>query len=118
MDQTSNDFGRICLPYCVQRCADGRWIVLNRNGDPVGCPKGAYADFPTTSVPSLELSEANLRSLSWDGRIDRDQVFLYADASDPLSSYANWNAYCRRLAFLVGLDRAQGHQAASLVGAP
>jgi hypothetical protein len=79
-----NDFRAIYLPYCIERKADGSWLVLNRQYKPVGFNTTEhirYEDYPV-ATHFKGLGPATLAKLSYSGEAQGDRVYLYDDGSD------------------------------------
>lgn len=93
-------FRQACLPYCLQRIADGRWIALNRQYKPIGMASTDWIDYEAVDAPRLKPTAAQLRALSANGEINGDQVWLYNDGCVPDAGSTHWSAYAKRLAVL------------------
>jgi len=95
----------VYLPYCIERVADGRYIVLNRWYKPVGINTREWVDYTDPYLVKLRaLSPATLAKLCAPGSVLRDdKVWLYNDGCVPTDSAAHWAAYAARLATLAKL---------------
>ncbi len=102
-------FREVFLPYCVQRVADGRWVVLNRYYKPLGLTTTAWVDYNDYALP-LNITAKMAQKISdtdLGAGLPRCRVWLYSDASAPNISAVNSVAYFRRLAALAKV-RIQG----------
>jgi hypothetical protein len=110
------DVRTLCLPYCLKKQSDGRWILLNRRYKPLGFDVSEwvnYDDFPIAH--KLRLTRKIAAQLSYDGQgarrypafdgtgKDCEMIFLYVDASAPGRGAACMQAYLRRLAVLANV---------------
>ena len=41
----NSDFGRVLLPWCIQRLSQGNHVVLNRNYKPIGFGMSEYIHY-------------------------------------------------------------------------
>lgn len=100
-----HDVRSVFLPYCVQRQADGRYAVLNREYKPVGFWTEAhvvYEKHPTlVKLPGLTPKVATL--LSYKGSANTKSIYLYNDGCVPTDSLRAMEAYMKRLAVLMKL---------------
>lgn len=97
------------LPYCIQRLADGRYIVLNRRYKPVGSFTSnwvVYEDDP--SACNLDITPAVAKRLSWNGSEDTDVIHLYADGCLPEDFPEHLQAYAARLQVFMTLKASAG----------
>ncbi len=99
---------RIALPYCLQKLADGRFIVLNRRYKPLGVSSREHVDYDAhpSACHISGLTGAVAAKLSWDGSADTAAIWLYRDGLLPTASPENWAAYCARLQLLATLQRS------------
>ncbi len=102
----STDFRAVYFPYCIERMADGTWVILNRQYKPVGFNTGdfiRYEDFPVSA--KLEgIGPGVLKKLAYDGDGGGGKVYLYDDGCVPTHSKANMDAYLKKLAILAKLS--------------
>ncbi len=101
-----DDFARrIFLPYCLQRLADGRYIVLNRLYKPLGIASREWIEYEThpSALPIKGITAKKAIELSHKGSDDLNKIFLYADACLPTSSAQHWDAFSKRLKLLAEL---------------
>jgi hypothetical protein len=94
---------RIALPYCVQRQADGSYILLNRNYKPLGFANREhvrYEDYPIRFRFRRLLSKT--KNKIHEGT-DHEQIYLYSDGTRPWSSKKNMKEYLQRLESLMSL---------------
>lgn len=97
------ELAKICLPYCLKRLDDGRYVVLNRWYKPMGMMTREHVDYDDHAlhIPGLRAKTAAL--LSWERCESLETIFLYTDSCGPTRSTAAWDAYARRLRHLNGL---------------
>jgi hypothetical protein len=92
------------FPYCIQRLADGRYILLNRRYKPLGWPGATWVDYEAhPSAVKIRVTTATARKLSYQGSTDTDAIYLYNDGCVPTRSAAHMRAYLARLAVLMKL---------------
>lgn len=92
------------MPYCIQRLADGRYIILNRNYKPLGVQTSERVDYEThPSAVAISITPTRASKLDWDGREDTDRIYLYNDGCIPTASAAHMQAYLERLGVLMKL---------------
>jgi len=100
----TDNLGRTHFPYCLDRQADGSYVVLNRNYKPIGFLMDEwanYGDFPIgVRLPGLTAEVAS--KLSDDGSRDLSRIYLYADHTRPTNK-THKKAYFERLAILMDL---------------
>lgn len=97
-----NNYLLTCMPYCLARQPDGRWVALNRGYKPVGMFRDHVGCDRTANGFYLDgRSERKLRSLD-DSGAHPDRVFLYTDESAPASA-RSWKGYSRKLEILSSL---------------
>ncbi len=96
-------YRRINWPYCIQRLADGRFVVLNRTYKPLGHSNGFfdYANY----AQQLSIDETAAQGLSFKGDSSVDHIWLYDDDTSPLypPTKANLAAYLKRATLLASL---------------
>ncbi len=92
------------LPYCLYRCADGRWLVIARSYKPVGVTSSEWVDYDTCDGIRLHLTPKQLEALGGindnknpDARL---RVSLYNDATNPQEKQHR-AAYFAKLAILI-----------------
>lgn len=98
----------VYFPYCIEKCADGSWVLLNRNYKPVGFNTSNfinYADYPV-AMKLKGLGPSTLKKLSYKDEEPGDRVYLYNDGCVPTSSSAAMNAYLKKLEILLKLQHA------------
>lgn len=99
-----SDFRRYFLPYCLERQKDGRYLVLNRQYNPVGFLGQNASEFREQPVAvKLKITPRTAMKISHKGSGDLDAIYLYDDGSSPVSSARNMNAYLDRLKYLAKL---------------
>lgn len=105
----STDFREVYFPYCIEKQADGTWVVLNRQYKPVGFNTSEfihYKEFPVSSKLK-GIGQVIMKKLSYSGEVEGDRVYLYNDGCVPTQSAANMNSYLKKLAILakLGIER-------------
>ncbi|MBV5345669.1 MAG: hypothetical protein JZU63_09185 [Rhodoferax sp.] len=103
------DFRSVFMPYCIRKQSDGRYVVLNREYKPVGFATNAFIKYDEHPVAvDLEgITPATAAKLSWTGKNDTDEIFLYSDGCSPLTSADNMRRYLSKLEVLAGLKIKQ-----------
>lgn len=99
-----NDLRSVHMPYCLQKQEDGRYIVLNRAGKPLGfCTndKVKYDVYPIKV--KMRITSATAKKLSWEGNGNTERIFLYNDGCIPTKSSTNMTHYLDRLRILMSL---------------
>lgn len=94
------------MPYCIQKLAAGRCIILNRRHKPVGSLSDEHVDYEThPDVMILGLTPEIETQLSWSA-CDADnegRIFLYAETCIPTADPMFMDAYLKRIALLMTL---------------
>lgn len=104
MDQGTEEFRRIFLPYCIERVEGHGHVVLNRLYKPLGMRTTGHVDYAPHAVKLVGLTPAKAELLSHARSQDTDRIHLYSDATAPTRSPADWDAYQRRLQLLATLE--------------
>jgi hypothetical protein len=94
----TGDFLSFFMPYCLKKQPDGRYAVLNRKYKPVGMVTDdqiAYDAHPV--LVSMRVTRSVAAELSWNGDASPDEVFLYNDATNPMTSPRDMRAYLKRI---------------------
>jgi hypothetical protein len=93
------------LPYCLERQADGRYVILNRRYKPVGFTTRERVDYGAypIAVKFKRLTRATAARLSVRGSEDLEKIWLYDDATVPTASARNMQQYLDRLKVLMSL---------------
>ena len=102
----STDFRAVYFPYCIEKQADGTWVVLNRQYKPVGFNTSdfiSYEEFPV-SAKLKGIGPGVMKKLSYSGEVQGDRVYLYNDGCVPTHSTPNMNSYLKKLAILAKLS--------------
>jgi len=102
------DIRSVVMPYCIRKQEDGRYAVLNREYKPVGFRTGEWVRYDQHPV-LLEIKGLTpdiARQLSWEGKEDTDDIFLYNDGCVPTDNDKAMQAYLARLAILMRLQLA------------
>jgi len=108
MDQGTEEFRRIFLPYCIERVGDHGHVVLNRLYKPLGMRTSEHVDYAPYAVKLVGLSPTKAELLSHARSQDTGRIHLYSDATAPTRSAAHWDAYQRRLQLLATLEISTG----------
>ena len=96
------DFRYLCLPYCLKRLADGRYVVLNRRYKPLGFTTQTNVDYEAYPIALwLRITPTRPAALSWKGSDNTAAIHLYNDGCVPTSSATHMQAYLGRLAKLA-----------------
>jgi hypothetical protein len=94
------------MPYCIQKQADGKFVVLNRDYKPVGfnTSKGiSYKEYPIIhKVKGLTPEIA--AKISHENDPGLNSIYLYHDGSVPTDSDENMEEYEKRLKLLNQLE--------------
>ena len=80
-----NDFRSVCMPYCLQKQPDGKYLVLNRGYKPFGFKTSdhvKYEDYPIC-LQLKGIGPATAAKLSYKGSDDVNAIFLYNDGWIP-----------------------------------
>lgn len=95
----------VFLPYCLQRLADGRYVVLNRSYKPLGVQSSDFVDYEShPSAVALAITKAIAKKISVDGDDSLERIYLYRDRCIPSDSDAALQAYSLRLKVLMQLE--------------
>ena len=100
-----NDFRSVFMPFCIQKQNDGRYVVLNREYNPVGFFTQEFVNYEEhpVSVRFKGIDPSIAAKISWDGSENTDNMFLYNDGGIPTESEANMKTYLAKLQILAGL---------------
>lgn len=93
------DFRSVYLPYCLKRQSDGRYVVLNREYNPIGfntTDNVNYEDYPITSK-IRGITKKAAQELSYNKSSNVEQIFLYDDATNPSSNQKNMKEYLKKI---------------------
>ncbi|TKJ10222.1 hypothetical protein [Halomonas sp. 15WGF] len=96
------------FPYCLDRQADGSYVMLNRNYKPIGFMTSdwvVYEEEPI-GVNIKGLTAKKAASISYAGSEDLDRIYLYNDGTTPTTS-EDKAAYFKRLSILMDLKISQ-----------
>ena len=102
-----NSFLSICLPYCLDKQSNGKFVALNRNYKPIGFLTAdwiKFEEFPIAAeIPGL-LKEKNLEKVSVKRESGKDRIYLYDDATNPTKSTENMKSYLAKIETLAKLE--------------
>jgi hypothetical protein len=107
---TSTDFRAVYLPYCIEKCPDNTWVVLNRQYKPVGFNTDdfiSYEQYPVSAkLKGIGPAVANKLSYTGIGNVE-GRIYLYNDGCNPTSSKNDMDAYLKKLEILskLGITR-------------
>ncbi|MGY1409028.1 hypothetical protein ACW5EG_05570 [Luteimonas sp. A611] len=104
MNQSSDEFRRVFLPYCIERVEDRGHVVLNRLYKPLGMRTDERIDYAPHAVRFRGLGPTRAELLSHARSQNTDRIHLYADATAPTRSQDDWDAYQRRLQVLATME--------------
>jgi hypothetical protein len=109
-----SDVRYLCLPYCLKRQPDGRWLILNRKYKPLGFTTTAWVEYGAYPIAlKLRMTPTLAAQLSHDGQgiklkpncdgagATSPTIHLYNDACSPGLGGAAMQAYLQRLAVLA-----------------
>lgn len=96
---------QILLPYCMDKVAEGRYILLNRRYKPLGMATDEWIEYAThPSVFAIKgLTAAKAKKLSARGEESLDRIYFYNDGCIPNASAEHWKAYSERLRLLADM---------------
>lgn len=97
-----DELRRTHMPYCIQKLADGRYIVLNRKYKPLGIQSEEWVTYEThPSAVSINITSARAIKLDCEARENVECIYLYNDGCIPTHGAAHMKAYLNRLAMLM-----------------
>jgi len=97
-----SDFRTYHLPYCLEKLADGKYVVLNRKYKPIGFYTTKQVDYESYPVAvKLKLAPKTIQKLSWNGSDDPVKIYLYDDGCIPTDSTKHMTAYLDKIALLA-----------------
>ena len=92
----------IYMPYCLEKIAEGQYVLLNWHHHPIGWPLEhglPHDEYPIT-YEFDELTPAVAASISVNGATNRDRIYLYNSSCLPWSEDKHMVRYRKRLARL------------------
>lgn len=117
-----NNFFRINLPYGIAKNENGEWMAFNREYMPLGFNDINFKEHPGYSYTNIpiytkykRLTENFLidiahseKGLSRNESGEIVKVFLYDDATNPVSSSKDqlWNSYFKKLQKLSKMEKS------------
>lgn len=87
-------------PYCLERVAEGRYVLLNRRYKPLGDPGTAFVDDYSPWAFDLDLTPEQAGQMSFEHDQGTSRVYFYNDGTIPTDTRAFMSAYRQRLAVL------------------
>ncbi len=100
-------FGKLFLPYCIERVEGDLWVVVNRAYKPLGHTGTEWVDYRPHAV-RMQLTEKRMIEIDCRGRAGPDTVWLYDDGCAPTDSAEHWQTYQRRLERLSQIKVSPG----------
>lgn len=88
----------VFYPYCVQRLAEDRYVILNRHYKPLGMFTKASEDWSPYAV-RLRMTPQIAARLSWQADANMQSIQLYRDAA-AIASAQGWAKYQARINYL------------------
>ncbi|SIQ37839.1 hypothetical protein SAMN05878282_103430 [Aquipseudomonas alcaligenes] len=101
----NEELRHIHFVYCLDKQADGSYVLLNRNYKPLGFMTDdwiEYSDHPI-GVKIKGLGPKTAAKISYKGDENLDRIYLYNDGCIPTRDAANMKAYLKRLDILMSL---------------
>ena len=74
------------LPYCLERLADGRYVLLNRSYKPVGMTTTDWVDYTDHAICLPDLDPATATAMSFKGTRCWIEFSSMTDGADPTTS--------------------------------
>ena len=97
-----SSFRVLCLPYCLKRLEDGRYVALDRRYKPLGFTTQATVEYEAYPIAlRLRMTPKRAAALSFKGSDNTAMIHLYNDGCVPTASAAHMQAYLARLARLA-----------------
>ena len=96
----NKNFMSVYMPYCLEKRADGTYVVLNRKYKPIGIEtteKVKYEDHPAVK----RISPSTAKKLSHSGSNELDKIYLYDDRTNPTNAKEDMEAYLKRVGMLA-----------------
>lgn len=94
------------FPYCIQKTADGKWLVLNRSYKPLGVVSKDWVDYDShpDRVPLDHRSVAALTRIAVYEMDDEEgnpvTIFFYKDGQRIADTDEGWSTYAAVLQVL------------------
>ena len=103
-----SDVRATCFIYCIQKLEDGRFVFLNRHYKPIGFYTSEHVDYDHYPIAlNVDgLTNKVIEKLAWNGQMQGEKIYLYNDATNPITSTQNMNAYLEKLKILSKLSIA------------
>ena len=96
----NEDYNRICMPYCIRKVGEDKYIPLNRLYKPLEISDRDYPEELTNSISNahtVKITPALAKKISWENRENIDDIFLYRDDCRPWDSKTHMKKYMERL---------------------
>lgn len=104
-----SDLRRVCLPYCLQKQPDGRYVLLNRDYKPLGFATSGRVDYAQYPIAhALKLTRKAVEAISVNGVVKEDAIYLYDDGCIPTDSAAHMARYLEKIAVLAKVQLERG----------
>lgn len=102
------NLGQTHFPYCLQKTATGKYILLNRNYKPIGTCSDDFVTYEGhPDEMRIKITETIARKLSWNGIDSVDCIYLYNDGCNPSESANHMSAYLNRLSVLAEIQHLE-----------
>ena len=99
------NFREIHLPYCIQKNAAGKYVVLNREYRPLGFLEDHHPNYETGPAVKYNITPTIAKKLSCRSLEDTNKIYLYNDGFVPEVSAKNMAMYLEKLKLLAKLRR-------------
>jgi hypothetical protein len=97
------DFRSVFMPYCVERLASGKYVVLNRDYKPLGQVSYTHVNYDDYGVTLKGIGPVFVEKHSAGKNGTVEKFWLYNDGCVPTHSVKNMQIYLKRLEALAKL---------------
>ena len=98
------------LPYFLARQENGKYVVFNRRGNPVGFHETVdYKKLPVSVA--FNITKATAKKLSWQESENLDKIYLYDGSDAPDRNKKNMDAYLVKIQLLLKLKEKPAKKA-------